>query len=244
MGKEYFFLAELFLVSDSIDKEIEVELNVTSEWLVPEFQSSKSKITFFSNICCVGYLFYKILYGKNPFQDENERKEEKIPKIDENFKYKELIENCIKINYKERWSIDDIRDYIDKNIYEEKEKENSNKGPNNAIIYNKINENSKNLETNERVNNLNDEENKINIDEEKVNEKNIENNKEKDIEDNKKEIDNKAELNKKTDLEDLNIELNENLELNLNQEKNKSEPPRKESENGKNMKSGRRGGVR
>ena len=76
--------------------------------MVPEFQTKKSKITFASNICCLGYLFYRIIFGEKPFKNEKERKEKKIPKLNYNsnsIKYKELIENSIKIDYKERWSI-------------------------------------------------------------------------------------------------------------------------------------------
>ena len=101
-GKEYFYLAEIFLVTDSIDKEIQIELNNTSEWLVPEFQSKKSKISFASNICCLGYLFYRIVFNKKPFKDEKERKEKKIPSINNDSQYKKLIENCININFQKR----------------------------------------------------------------------------------------------------------------------------------------------
>ena len=90
------------------------------------FQNSrqkKSKITFASNICCLGYLFYRIIFGEKPFKNEKERKEKKIPKLNydsNSIKYKELIENCIKIDYNERWSIEDIQNYISENILEEK----------------------------------------------------------------------------------------------------------------------------
>ncbi len=122
-GKEYFFLDEIFLETDSNDKEKEIELTISNEWLVPEFQTKKSKITFSSNICCLGYLFYRIIFGEKPFKNEKERKEKKIPKLNydsNSIKYKELIENCIKIDYNERWSIEDIQNYISENILEEK----------------------------------------------------------------------------------------------------------------------------
>ncbi len=98
-GKEFFFLAEIFLETDSKDKEKEIELTISNEWLVPEFKTKKSKITFASNICCLGYLFYRIIFGEKPFKNEKERKEKKIPKLNydsNSIKYKELIENCIK----------------------------------------------------------------------------------------------------------------------------------------------------
>ena len=80
-GKEYFFLDEIFLETDSNDKEKEIELTISNEWLVPEFQTKKSKITFASNICCLGYLFYRIIFGEKPFKNEKERKEKKNTKI-------------------------------------------------------------------------------------------------------------------------------------------------------------------
>ena len=159
-GKEFFCLSEIFLVSEP-DKEIEIELNITSEWLVPEFQTKKAQINFSSNICCLGYLFYKVLFNQNPFKDEKERKEKKCPNIKEDYKYKELIENCIKINYKERWpTIEDINNYIEENIFEEKE-DNSNDQKNidnynnSNQCYNKITEN----QNNNNLININNEEN-------------------------------------------------------------------------------------
>ena len=54
-GKEYFYLSEIFISSDSIEKEIEIDLKITSEWLVPEFLNKKTKITFFFK-----YLLFRI----------------------------------------------------------------------------------------------------------------------------------------------------------------------------------------
>ncbi len=224
-GKEYFNLTELFLESDSIDKEIEVELNITSEWLVYEFQSPKSKITFASNICCIGYLFYKIIYGVNPFQDEKERIEKKIPKLKEDYQYRELIENCINIKYKERWSINVIQEYINKNIYEEKgnckNEPNINtieKNQNEEILDNKIDNNEK-ISQNENEDNLS-----IEI-EKNIEKKSVEDDKEKIMEGNKKENDNIIEFNKTLDIENIGIE--EKLEKN---EKIKNELLQKGSE--------------
>ena len=63
------------------------------------------------------------LFNENPFRNEKERKEKKFIEISGDSQYKELIENCIKINSKERWPIEDIINYIEENILEEKEKE-------------------------------------------------------------------------------------------------------------------------
>ena len=60
-GKEYFYLSEIFIKSESIDKEIEVGVDLMNEWVVPEYENRESKITLYSNICCLGYLFYTII---------------------------------------------------------------------------------------------------------------------------------------------------------------------------------------
>lgn len=96
----------------------------------------------------------------NPFQDEKERIEKKIPKLKEDYQYRELIENCINIKYKERWSINVIQEYINKNIYEEKgnckNEPNINtieKNQNEEILDNKIDNNEK-ISQNENEDNL------------------------------------------------------------------------------------------
>ena len=119
-GKSNFCIIEIFLEVHSINEEIEVEINTTNEWLVPEFQNKKHKISFASNICCLGYILYYIFFNKNPFKDEKERKENRIPKIPDKFPFKELIEKCTQINYKDRWSIEEIQQYINEKIFEEK----------------------------------------------------------------------------------------------------------------------------
>ena len=220
VGKEYFFITELFLVSDSIDKEIEVELNVSSEWLVSEFQSPKSTITFYSNICCVGYLFYKILYGENPFKDEDERIKKKIPDFKDSYQYKKLIENCIKIEYKERWSLDDIQDYIDKNIYEEKEHLKK------ELYGGVIDDNSPGKKNENSIENKEGEE-------------------KKDIEENQKEIDNKIKLSQIVEEEKSKTEIKENLEKSENElsEKgsNKKENEERDSESQEDIKKEKEG---
>ena len=119
-GKDFFYFTEIFLVSDSTEKELEIELNIASEWLIPEFKMQKAKISFNSNICCLGYLFYIILYNEKPFKNEKERKENNnMPILKEDFQHKELIEKCIKSNPTERCSIDEIQDYINNKIYED-----------------------------------------------------------------------------------------------------------------------------
>ena len=105
--KNFFFFTELFFVSDSTEKELEIELNIASEWLIPELKTQKAKISFNSNICCLGYLFYRILYNEKAFKNEKEIKENNnMPKLKEDFQHKELIEQCIKSNPTERCSID------------------------------------------------------------------------------------------------------------------------------------------
>lgn len=190
-GKQYFCLSEIFLVSDSIEKEIEIELNISSEWLVPEFQTKKSKISFNSNIGCLGYLFYNILFNEKPFLNEKERKEKKIPKINEDFKHKELIEKCFKIENKSRWSFEEICNYINENDFEEE------------IVTYHSNDDVVKLSTisGEQVINNEKKHNETQFSEQKLNEKGIEN-----LQNNQNKIDEKDEKenNKNNDIIDIN----------------------------------------
>ena len=117
-GKDYFLLSELYLMVDSKEKEIEIELNNQSikEWLVPEFIKNKAKLTISSNISCLGNIFYKIAiaFNKDP---KNQIKINDDPLI------KELIENCVKTNIKERWSLEKIDEFVNEKDFEEKEEE-------------------------------------------------------------------------------------------------------------------------
>ena len=127
-GKEYFLLSEIFLKVDSKEKEINIELNNRNknikEWLAPEFVKNKAKLSFESNIACLGNIFYKIGFNQAPSKSIN---------INENSVYKELIDNCLK----EKWDTDKIQEYINDNDFEEKEDENNeNFGSNNQIIDN------------------------------------------------------------------------------------------------------------
>ena len=85
--KEYFYIVEIPFVADSIEEEIEVELDSTSEWLALGIHPEKSKISFSSNICCLGYILYRILIKKKSFRDEKERNQKQI-KIDKDSPYK------------------------------------------------------------------------------------------------------------------------------------------------------------
>ena len=119
--KQYFLLSEIFLDADSSEEEKEKEIILKDKklkkWLVPEFKNNKAKLSFSSNIYCLGNLFYKISFNKNP---------EKDIKIEENSLFKKLIENCLKINKEERWSIEEVDNYINENNFEEEEKDDNN----------------------------------------------------------------------------------------------------------------------
>ena len=56
-GKEYFLLSEIFLLTNSMENEIELEIMNTDsklkEWLIPEFSNHKLKLSFSSNIYCL-----------------------------------------------------------------------------------------------------------------------------------------------------------------------------------------------
>ena len=63
VGKQFFLFTEVFLKVDSTEKEIEIELNnkKVKDWLGPEFVKNKGKLSFASNIGCLGNLFLKLL---------------------------------------------------------------------------------------------------------------------------------------------------------------------------------------
>ena len=200
-GKEYFFISEIFLFSDSNAKEVEIELDISKEWFVPEFNSNKAKVSFASNIYCLGNLFYKFAFNKKPFKDEQERnKLGKVPLIKENSKYKELIEMCLKKNPKERCSIDDIINYI----YEKIDEENPNEDIDN------INESNNELKD-ISINNISN----IQFNQSEINKKEIDHKGQYEIidlinkidnEDEEKKIKNSNELkNKKAEMESQNL---------------------------------------
>ena len=116
-GKEFFLLSEIFLATNSVEEETqEIELinkNI-KDWLPPEFKKNKAKLSFASNIYCLGNIFYKIAFNKNPKANI---------KIPENSLYKKLIENCLENTKNKRWSIEDIQKYINENEFDEEEKE-------------------------------------------------------------------------------------------------------------------------
>ena len=112
-GKQFFLFSEIFLKVNSIEKEIEIELNNKNvkEWLSPEFIKNKAKLSFSSNIACLGNLFFRIAFNQNPKKPIN---------IKENSIFKELIDNCMEIDIKKRWNLDKIGEYLDENNFEEK----------------------------------------------------------------------------------------------------------------------------
>ena len=116
VGKQFFLFTEVFLKVDSTEKEIEIELNnkKVKDWLAPEFVKNKGKLTFASNIGCLGNLFFKIALNENPKKPMN---------IDKNSIYKELIYKCMEIDIKKRWSLNEIEKYLNENNFEEKEEE-------------------------------------------------------------------------------------------------------------------------
>ena len=205
-GSDYFYLAEIFLETDSDDKELEVELPDINEYLVPEFEKKKTKITFSSNICCLGYLFYNIFFKKPPFKDEKSRKLEKIPKIQKEFEYKDLILNSVKSNYKERWSIDDIKQYIDDNILEEKE-------------------NNEEMEQEDKKDEEEDEDNRNNKNKNEIKKDNVNDNDndnaniaQRDNENKEKELNDKNISKSNKEIMDVNVVLKDNL----NEQENKN----------------------
>ena len=182
-GKEYFLVSEIYLETDSPEKEIEIELcnKDLNDWRVPEFIKNKAKLNFSSNIYCLGNIFYKIIFNENP---------KKPLKIEEHSVYKELIDKCMN-----RCTIEEIRNYIQENDFEEKEKEMS-------IKQNLEKENLK-----KEFMQLIDEENKLNNKNDNINiENRIKNIDEKgNEEDNKEQIINLNEIKN-----DNNIILNKN----------------------------------
>ena len=112
-GKEYFLLSEIFLVTNSMENEIELEImnkdSKLKEWLIPEFAKNKLKLSFSSNIYCLGKIFNSIIFKLNNSH----------LKLDEYPIYKKLIDNCTNDNIKERWSIEQIQNFINENNFEE-----------------------------------------------------------------------------------------------------------------------------
>ena len=124
--KKYFLFSEIFLYTDSPEKEIEFELKnkELKNWLTLDFVKNKAQLSFASNISCLGNIFYKIVFNENP----------KIPiKVEENSIYKELIENCLKTDKKQRWNIEELLNYIYENSFEEEKRENDIKEIKNDI---------------------------------------------------------------------------------------------------------------
>ena len=111
----YFFLSEIFLLTDSIEKEEKFRLKnpAINDWLAAEFVNNEANLSFSSNISCLGNILYKILFNEDP---------KKPLKIPESSLYKELFDNCMNGNRKERWSIEQILEYIDKHNFEEEAK--------------------------------------------------------------------------------------------------------------------------
>ena len=91
-------------------------------------KGKNSKISFASNICCVGYLLYKIITNKNPFTDKERKVQEGIPNFELNFKLKSLIQRCVDIEPDKRPSLNEIESEIEEfsegyeNNLEEKER--------------------------------------------------------------------------------------------------------------------------
>ena len=69
-SKQYFLLSEIFLDADSPEEEKEKEIvfknKELEKWLVPEIDKKKVKLSFASNIYCLGNLFFRIAFNKNP----------------------------------------------------------------------------------------------------------------------------------------------------------------------------------
>ena len=61
------------MAADSAEEEKEKEIFLIDKelkkWLVPEIKNNKAKLSFSSNIYCLGNLFYKISFNKNPEKD-------------------------------------------------------------------------------------------------------------------------------------------------------------------------------
>ena len=142
-GKEYFLLSEIYLETNSIEDEIEIELinNDLKEWIVPEFIQNKGKLSFSSNIYCLGKIFFSF---DDFFSEKNS---------EQYLKYNELINNCIKIKKEERPKIEDIQNFINTNNFEETkvEKNNNNliENDNNYNNYSLSNISSINIEYNQ-----------------------------------------------------------------------------------------------
>ena len=62
---------EIFLSSESVEEKINFELPPENIWCSPEMKGKNSQISFASNICCFGYLLYKIITNNNPFTDKH-----------------------------------------------------------------------------------------------------------------------------------------------------------------------------
>ena len=211
-GKDYFLLTEIFLETDSPEKEtdiIELPYNrKISNWLVPELVNKKPKLTFASNIFCLGKLLYKVAFNREP---------EKQLKIEEDSIYKELIEMCMNTkDIKERPTINDILEYINENNFDELEEEINTK-ENQAKEKNLLKDENK-LKGRD-IEDIKDINKQINNDEKENKEKN-ENNNINEVKDNKnilieKEIN---EKNNKMIIEEANINLKDDNVNNINNE--------------------------
>ena len=139
---EKIYFTEIFLSTKSIDENIDFELQPQSIWCPPEIKGRKSKVSFASNICSLGYLLYKIITKIDPFKDIKERKNNKIPNLLEtNFELKKIIELCIQIDPSKRPSLSEISDNIEDVEFNEENIEDID-----SISH--INHNSNNLEEN------------------------------------------------------------------------------------------------
>ena len=220
-GKEFFIFTEIFLKVDSNEKEIEIDLNnkKVKEWLSSEFVKNKAKLSFLSNISCLGNLFFKIAFSENPKKPIN---------VDKDSIFKELIDSCIEIDIKKRWKFDEIEKYLDENDFEEKKKEESNKLKKELIdIINKdnnlndyiINNPEKENQQNKGEKETNDFKNKQNFVESnsrtEQNEEKIENRNKPGFKIEERKINNNNNVNDKTILNDKDEKNKKNLEENI-----------------------------
>ena len=136
----YFYISEIFLETDTIEEEKEIDLisiNINSRlknWVVPEFNKNKAKLSFPANIYCLGKIVNAIALNKSN-QEINE--------------FKKLIDVCTRKKKEERWSIEKIETFINNNNFEDENPEEEEQ----KEINNKIKENDNiELEKNEASN--------------------------------------------------------------------------------------------